>query len=579
MQVDLLFQNADLFNVYTGTWGLTNVLVDKGRILYVGKLSDLDRSFEPEMTVDCLGKPVIPGLIDIHLHIESSLCTPSVFADTVIRHGVTTVVSEPHEIANVFGLAGIKEMIRVSIGSSMDILFAVPSSVPSTNPSLETTGGSIGGSDLVDLLTNYPEVVCLGEVMNYGDLIDDRPCEARELIGQVRDRFRNVAVEGHCPSIRDYDLAKVMFEGVDSDHCLQDLEGLKQRIRNGMFVEIQEKSVLPEIIAHLSDSDVNGLFCFVTDDVPPDVLSTRGHLDHVVRKALGLGMSLEKAIIASSRSPAARMSLRDRGAVSPGRIADLVILEDRSQNFAIHEVYKAGVHAEDAITRSKRVPIHPSFTASLKLGKQSLRDAMFQVAVPNDAPVTSDGSLRCLAMKKNTTTTYTDYDSVLLPVESDQVQWEDHGCNLALVVERYTGAAAWAQGFITGPEVLAGAFASTHSHDHHNLLVTGSNARDMRTAAEWVIFHSGGICIVSDGEIRACLALPVGGILSEEDMDTLSAVFITIQNTLHELGISHPNPFMSMSTITLPVSPALKITDKGMVDVRSGTIRGLFVDG
>lgn len=578
MKVNRHIRNADLFNVFTGIWEKCDILVKDGRILYTGDISRLDREIEAEDVVDVDGRPVIPGLIDIHLHIESSLCTPGVFADAVIGHGVTTVVSEPHEIANVYGLDGIKEMIRVSRGSAIDILFAVPSSVPSTNPGLETTGGEIGPEDLEELLTTYPEVVCLGEVMSYGDLIDDRPSVARDLIRGVKEHFPRTAVEGHCPSIRDFELAKVLFEGVDSDHCLQDLEGLRQRIRNGMFVEIQEKSILPEIITHLSQTNANGLFCFVTDDVPPDVMETRGHLDYVIRKALALGMPIEMAITAATRSPAARIGLRDRGAVAPGKIADFVILENRGPDFPIREVYKSGVPADSARAASSRIPVDPAFMSSLRLPEELLDEAFFRVALPPHIRTDSTGRVRCRAMKKNPVTTYTAYDEVTLSTDAGAVVWEGEGRNLVMVVDRYTGSAGRSQGFLTGPETISGAFATTHAHDHHNLLIIGSHVGDMRLAAQWVIARAGGIAIAVDGKLRAVLDLPVGGILSDQGMDQLSESFIAIQHLLGERGIRHPNPFMSLSTLTLPVSPDIKITDKGLVDVRSGTLRDLFIE-
>lgn len=575
MLVDSIFENADVFNVFTKSWTRGDIVVHEGRILFVGDLSGVDRPIDPSVRVDCEGRPVIPGLIDIHLHIESSLCTPHVFAGAVLSRGVTSVVAEPHEIANVFGIDGIREMIRLAAGSAIDIFFAVPSSVPSTNPDLETTGGRIGVPEL-EALMHEPAVVCLGEVMNFGELIDDRPCDARHLIQTMRNSFPLAAVEGHVPSIKGFELAKILYEGVDSDHCLQDLEGLKQRFENGMFVELQEKSIAPEIIEYLSANNRDGLFCLVTDDVPPDVMRSRGHLDAVIRKTLSYGLPIESAVIATSLSPAARIGFRDRGAIAPGRIADFVVLKDRSGDFVIHDVYKAGRPASEVTARAEPVAVDTSFTNSVKL-PESVSARHFRVPVPEHA-VTISAAVSCRAMKKSAVTTYTELDRVTLPVTDGFVQWERTGVNLVVVVDRYTGSAEYAQGFLSGEEVLVGAFASTHAHDHHNLMVIGSSGTDMKLASEWVISNRGGICIANEGEVLASLALPVAGILSEEGMDQLADAFDLIQSTLHQLGIRHHNPFMTLTTISLPVSPAVKITDKGLVDVRAGQILDLFLD-
>lgn len=584
MLVDTLFTNAKIYNVFLKQWNITNVAVLKGKILYTGDTGKVNIS--AKIIIDCMNKPLIPGLIDIHLHIESSLCTPDTFAAAVLPHGVTTVVSEPHEIANVFGLSGIEEMIRVSDGAAIDIFYGVPSSVPSTNKKLETSGGEIDLKELEELVKKYPEIICLGEVMNYSSLISNfsqivtngKDCKTLKLIDYMKRNAPLAAIEGHCPSVRNLDLAKLLYLGIDSDHCLQDIEGMHQRFANGMFVEIQEKSVTSEIINYLQSNEVEGLYSFVTDDVPPDILQDKGHLDYVIRKSMQHGLSLEKAIIATSLSPAKRMGFHDRGVIAPGKTADLILLEDTSSDFKILSVYKHGVlFSTDTI--NKTAPgFAPQFLDSFNLPAAPLSDTMYILKA--DPRSTDRNTVKCRIMRKNSKNTYTESVVRSLPVSKGAVNWfsPDSDVNLAIVIDRYSGYAYSAQGLIDGVRLHSGAFCTSHAHDHHNILLVGDNKRDMKNALSWVIENKGGMCTVSNGEILASIVLPVGGILSEAPMNELSKDVQSLQKALRKLGIDHVNPIMSMCTLTLPVSPELKITDKGLVDVGKSKIVSLFAE-
>lgn len=630
MHVDTLFTQADIFNVYLGSWNIADIAILAGRILFVG---DADAAgITADQVIDCAGRPVIPGMIDIHLHIESTLCTPHTFAAAVLPLGVTTVVSEPHEIANVAGLPGIEEMIRLSRDAAIDIFYGIPSSVPSTHQDLETTGGTIGIDELDLLRSRHPEIICLGEVMDYRGLIAGFDTHAAgtsdhttlAMIRRMQLQAPLAAIEGHCPSVLDLDLARLLYLGIDSDHCLQSVETLRQRFAAGMFVEIQEKSVTPEIIDYLQEHPVDHLYSFVTDDVPPDVLIKKGHLDHIVRKALGLGLSLERAIIATSLSPARRMGLRDRGSIAPGKIADLIILEDHSPAFTLHSVYKRGVSAESLLAAQH----HPSSQSSSTEPHTTLLAALHHPDTdvgPSPAPIaappllssirvpsptldpnlltvhlrgqhdTSPAQVSCRVIHKNSRTTYTEQAFRRLQVKDGCVVWQrtktpahgdtacgDTACgdnaplDLVLVIDRYTGTGGYAQGFLDGNCLQGGAFCSSYAHDSHNLLLIGDSPSDMALAYEWVVARQGGMCVVSDGSLIAQLPLPIGGIMSDIPMSTLAALVDQIQSALRDLGVTHENPIMSLCTLTLPVSPELKITDKGLVDVSEGRIVDLF---
>jgi adenine deaminase len=569
MTIDILFRNASVYNVYTRKWITQDVAVLGERILYTGKASAFN--LEAREEIDCSGRPLIPGMIDIHLHIESSFCTPVTFGKAVLSRGVTTVVSEPHEIANVFGIPGIEEMIRVSDGSPADIFYGIPSSVPSTSPSLETTGGRILPEDAEYLFRKYSEVLCLGEVMNYEALARMDDPRSVGMINRIRSVSVQVPIEGHCPSIREMELAKVLYAGVDSDHCLQDPEGMIQRFENGMFVELQEKSITPEIIATLNQTPSEGLYSFVTDDVAPDILMKKGHLDFIVRKAMRLGLPLEQVVTATSWAPACRMGLRDRGAVSPGKLADFLLLKDNSADFEILEIFKKGKKISE-LTAGAPSPFSRNFKEGLNLKTRDIRKEMFLLKADGRA-----GRISLRSIEKNPINTYTTEGKIELPVRMGLVDWENKDCNLVIVTDRYTGKASFAQGLMTGDIFRGGAVASSHAHDNHNLLAAGDNGKDLETAMKWVIENQGGICVVSKGEITASVRLEVGGIISEQPLEDLVEEMDRISKNMKAMGFTHPNPIMSFCTLTLPVSPAVKITDKGLIRTSDGTIQSLMI--
>ncbi len=577
MQVDRIFTDAKIYNVFLKEWETADIFVLGGKILHIGNRKD--EAVTADHITECGGKPLIPGFIDIHLHIESTFCTPKAFAEAVLPLGVTTVVAEPHEIANIFGLAGIEEMLKVSREAVMDIFYSIPSSVPSTNSSLETTGGSIGTEELDELMRNHPEVICLGEVMNYSTIIRDFGSENAadkpvRMINLLRERYPLAAVEGHCPSVRGMDLSKLLYTGIDSDHCLQDIEGMHQRFARGMFVELQEKSVTKEIVEYLKTRPVDGEYCFVTDDVSPDILQDRGHLDHVVRKAMGYGLSLEKVITATSLAPARRMGFRDRGVIAPGKLADFILLEDSSPDLKINKVFKSGIPWPEKKNVKGGTPgFGNAFLSSIRLEELKTEDSLFRIMVPDKRRKT----VKCRIMRKNDVNTYTQEEIITVPAENDILTWNGGQMNLVMVIERYSGKGGYSKGLTSGDIIRNGAFCSSYSHDHHNILLAGDNASDMKIALEWMKNSNGGMCTVSGGEITSSIHLPVGGIISDKPVKLLAEDLRSIQSALESMGINHPNPVMSMCTLTLPVSPELKITDKGLIRVSKAEKVSLFV--
>lgn len=568
MKVDLLIQDVRVYNSYFKKFTEGNVAVLDGRFLYIGKQGT--GTFEPGEVLAGGGRYLIPGLVDIHLHIESTMVTPETFSFALIQNGVTTIVPEPHEMANVFGIEGIKEMIRVSRDCVVDMKYAIPSSVPAT--SMETTGGSVEIADIDELLRSE-EIICLGEIMNYVDVISDPECKTNQILRHIRKEYPHLVIEGHVPKLLDLDLHQMLFAGVDSDHTHQTPEGMEARIAAGMFLEIQEKSMTEEVMEYLIKQDVSEHFCFVTDDVMTDSLYKRGHLNHIVKKAMAMGMEPERAIYASTYTPAKRMNMHDRGAIAPGKIADFLLVSDLRE-LAIDQVYKNGKKAYDAkeayvqAEQPRQFPDH--FYSSIQLSP--LTEADFTVQA--DAP---DNRYPCRVMLVQNGSTFTEDHRGIVEVKDGELCWQESPYGLIAVFERYGKNGNRGYGLISGDTIKRGAVATSYSHDNHNLLVVGHNPHDMMVAANEVIRNQGGFYVVEKGEVIASLHLPVGGILTEEPLEKTAKEVEQLRRAMESLGYQHYNPIMSISTHSLPVSPALKITDIGLIDVNAGKVVPLLL--
>lgn len=565
MELDLIVKNARVFNAYFKKFIDADIYISNGKFLYIGK-DDCD--LNTNNTIDAKGKYIIPGLIDIHMHIESSMTTPVQFSQAVIQHGVTTLVCDPHEIANVFGLEGIEALINSNTQNTVDIFYGIPSSVPSTSELLETTGGSITVNDVSRLLDNE-DVRCLGEVMNYKDLIGDENSLINKIIKEIKLKKPLLRIEGHCPRITGLELAKFIYQGVDADHTQQTPYSLKEKIENGMFMEIQEKSMSQENINFLIENELYEHFCFVTDDVMSDQIQD-GHLKKLLANAVKLGISPEMAIYTSTYTPAKRMLLDDRGSISPGKIADFIILEEINE-FKVSCVFKNGEIVYDGkVDFSDSTPSFPKhFYESIKLDYLSTSD--FEVVSP-----IHEGEVNCRIIKVQPDTTFTEEIIDKISVRQSRLLWQTSPFCLITVFNRYGKSKNKSFGLVTGSIIKKGAVATSYAHDHHNLMVMGENEKDMVIAANWVIKAQGGYCVVNDGVVLASLALPVGGILSEERIDVVGDKLKSIRNALQNLGYNHHNEIMSFSTISLPVSPNLKLTDKGLIDVVNQKIVSLF---
>ncbi len=568
--VSLLIKNAKVFNTYLKKFISADVSVKDGRFYYIDRKRDTD--FQAEAVLDAGGMYMIPGLVDIHMHIESSMMTPEPFGNCVAAYGVTTIVSEPHEMANVKGTRGVLEMISAAKNAPIDIFYGIPSSVPSTSERLETTGGIIDCNAMKHLL-NEEDVVCVGEIMNYRQIIRENDLEITKFLDYLRQERPGYVIEGHCPSLLDLDLARFLYLGIDGDHTEHTLEEVKQRIENGMFFEIQDKMLLPEVLDYIRENQLYEYCGFVTDDTMADVLYEKGQLNYVVQKAVESGFPVEMAVYCATYTPARRMHLYDRGVIAPGKLADFVLLADPAVLAPVY-VYKNGVQIfceknRSEVSSSYRFP--EDFYQSVCLPPVTIED--FRVRVDTDKD-----EVTVRAIEVHPDRTQTTEKLVTMPVREHLLDWKDSGCLLAMVLERHGKNGNIGYGFITGACLNKGTAATTYFHDHHNLFVAGDNPADMLLSVRRIQELQGGFLTVRDGQNLAEHAVPVCGILSERGVKDTALKLKGIRESLAGLGYRHSSPIMSLGTLGLPVSPALKLTDRGLVDVKQSAVVPLIVE-
>lgn len=510
---------------------------------------------------------MVPGLIDIHMHIESSMTLPGPFSAKVLEYGVTTVVADPHEMANVYGLEGIE--LYLDMPTVMDVYFGIPSSVPSTSFEYETSGGCITDKDVAKLLNNK-KIRCLGEVMNYFDAIDPSGSTMiQKIIKTVKSIRPDMPLEAHCPSVGGNDLASFMASGINADHTLQTPDSIVEKIENNMFLEVQEKVITPENIETILNHHYEEYMALVTDDVSVDRLLSH-HLDGVLLKAVEAGMPMETAIYCATYTPARRMHFVDRGAIASGLKADFVLLDDLNQ-WKVNRVYKNGMLM---VQPSKSVyPIVPTVTVA-DCYRHSINHDMMQ---PQDFILHSDqNSVIANVVCINDSTNATTWEKIELNVIDGIVDYQSKGLSLLACIERHGHDGHFALGLVKNAFNAKGAVASSLAHDHHNLLVLGTDSDDMAKAVNAVIDMQGGFTVVSDGKTKASLHLAIGGIVSDAPIESIAFDLAKVRQAMESLGYHHHNNIMSFTTLGLPVSYTLRLTDKGLIDVRTRQFVPLF---
>lgn len=566
-KVDLWIRGARVFNSYLKKFIPADVAVLRGRFYYIDRERGMD--FDAVGTVDADGLVMLPGLVDIHMHIESSMLTPYAMAGCLAANGVTTVVAEPHEIANVKGLRGIEEMIRAGKGAPIDIYYGIPSSVPSSNLTLETTGAVVDEQDMKELLGKR-EVICVGEIMNWKRILRGEDVEIDHFLNYLKDRNPRFPVEGHCPLAVDLELAKILYYGIDADHTEHSLEEVRQRIENGMFMEIQQKMLSRDVLDYVCENRLFEYCGFVTDDTMADTLWREGHLNRVVENAISMGFPVEEAVYCATYTPARRMQLFDRGVIAPGRLADFQLVEDPRRLRPV-KVFKEGkeIFPQTGGNRMSPYTFPADFYTSVYLDEAE--PLMFRVPA-GEARV----SVTVRAIEVLPGQTQTREKLVEMPVKDGYVDWKGSGCLLAFVMERHGKNRSMGMGFLTGNCHKKGTVATTCLHDHHNLLVAGDDEQDMALAVNRLRALQGGYLTVRNRTVLAELPLPVCGIMSSLTAEKAGTALEAVRSSMEELGYVHENPIMSFACLGLPVSPAIKLTNFGLVDVVQGSILNLI---
>ncbi|MDN7024451.1 adenine deaminase [Methanoculleus sp. FWC-SCC1] len=536
---DSVYTNCEIFNPFACTWEKTGLAVKDGLVVGLGE-------YTGRKEVDCGGARIVPGLIDAHVHIESLLLTPAEYARLVLRHGTTTVVADPHEIANVCGSAGIEYILRESGATPLDILVMLPSCVPATPMD---RGGAVLGPEDLRAFVGRDGVIGLGEMMNVpGVLAGD---------GEVAEKLDLCAiVDGHAPLLSGKDLNAYMYAGIDSDHeCTQLPEG-REKLLRGMYVMMREGSTernLRELVP-LVDACTAPRCCFATDDRHVDMLLGAGHIDDCIRKAIFYGCEPEIALRMATLSAAERFGLHDRGALAPGRIADFCILDD-CETFRVARTFKRGIEVVD-----------PGYRAPAALR----RPPVARLPVPGDLAIAGEGVARVVGLVPGQIMT----EDLRFAVAGASLPDTGRDILKAVVTDRYRGS-GFGVGLVHGFGLLTGALASSVSHDSHNIVAVGADDGAIVRAIAEVAGLGGGMAAVSDGAVTS-LPLDCAGLMSTLPYDEVARRLADLEEHARSLG-AVANPFMYLSFLALTVIPHLRVTERGVFDVDAFADVPLFV--
>ncbi len=539
---DLVFKNGRVADVFSGKLVGTDVAVGQGIIIGMG-------SYQGREEVDLAGKILCPGFIDGHCHVESSMLGAGEYARCLAALGTTTIFADPHEIANVAGLEGIRYLLAEGSKYPWNFYLMLPSCVPASR--WETAGAVLEAKDLAKLM-NEPGVFGLGEVMNYPGVVQGDAQIWRKL-----DLFKNRFIDGHAPGLTGKELNAYLLGGIRADHEVTTVQEAREKVRAGMYVMIREGAAAHNLSALLGAVDAKNFsrFFFATDDRHPGDLLAQGHINWILREATRLGLDPMDAIRLATINTAAAMGINNIGAISPGRRADLLVLEDLVQ-FTPVQVYKDGklvaregqalfsAEANESMPKRIACSVHIKGLSPEKFVLPPAKEYRVIQLIPGQI-VTAEGA-------------------------ASSQQAADLAANdlaLLAVVERHHGSGRVGLGLLRGLGLKGGAIAASISHDSHHIIVAGIKPADMAAAVEVVAQMQGGLVAVADGKAIAQLPLPIAGLMSPEPLEPVAAKLEALEAAARDLGVTADSPFMTLSFMALPVIPALKLTDRGLIDV------------
>lgn len=542
-KADLVLKNAKYLNVFSNEFLCGDIAVANGLIAGVGK-------YDGKTEIDVSGKLVLPGFIDAHIHLESSMVTPAEFAKAVVAHGTTTVITDPHEITNVMGIDGVEYMIQASQNLPIDVHFMMPSCVPATE--IDESGAELDCKD-IDLYLDNKKVLGLAEMMNYVGVING---DKNVLSKIVTSQAHHKKIDGHAPELSGNDLNAYIAAGVYSDHECSTFENALEKLRKGQFIMIREGTAAHNLKAlmPLLTQQYYSRCMFATDDKHPSDLLYGGHIDYIVKQALKNGADPIVAIKTATHHAARYFLLNNKGAIASGYLADIVVV-DNLEDFNVETVFKSGKLVFDGEVKDFSAP-----TVDEKLAEKCFDTFHLDSVTPSSFKV--DGKLGLIGLVGGELLTRNLGTADKIDVENDILK--------IACIERHKGTNHIGVGYVKGYSLKSGAVATSVAHDSHNIITVGCNDDDIAVAVNAIKDSKGGIAVVENGKIKALLELPIAGLMSDEPLTTVNEKLENAKSSAYELGADKSiDPFMTLSFLSLPVIPSLRITTKGVFDAEN----------
>lgn len=542
-KADLVLKNAKYLNVFSNEFLCGDIAVANGLIAGVGK-------YDGKTEIDVSGKLVLPGFIDAHIHLESSMVTPAEFAKAVVAHGTTTVITDPHEITNVMGIDGVEYMIQASQNLPIDVHFMMPSCVPATE--IDESGAELDCKD-IDLYLDNKKVLGLAEMMNYVGVING---DKNVLSKIVTSQAHHKKIDGHAPELSGNDLNAYIAAGVYSDHECSTFENALEKLRKGQFIMIREGTAAHNLKAlmPLLTQQYYSRCMFATDDKHPSDLLCGGHIDYIVKQALKNGADPIVALKTATHHAARYFLLNNKGAIASGYLADIVVVNNL-EDFNVETVFKCGKLVFDGEVKDFSAP-----TVDEKLAEKCFDTFHLDSVTPSSFKV--DGKLGLIGLVGGELLTRNLGTADKIDVENDILK--------IACIERHKGTNHIGVGYVKGYSLKSGAVATSVAHDSHNIITVGCNDDDIAVAVNAIKDSKGGIAVVENSKIKALLELPIAGLMSDEPLTTVNEKLENAKSSAYELGADKSiDPFMTLSFLSLPVIPSLRITTKGVFDAEN----------
>lgn len=541
VKADTVFKNVKYLNVFTNEFITADVALSCGYIAGIG-------SYNGENEIDCTGRYLVPGFIDSHIHLESSVVSPESFAHSVSPHGTTAVITDPHEITNVLGTDGIDYMLKATENLPIDVFFAVPSCVPASP--FDENGAVINHTDVAKYLEN-PRVLGLAEMMNFPATVG----ADGEIIKMILSaEGRGKTADGHAPGLKGQNLNAYAAAGVMSDHECTNADEALEKLSLGQYIMIRQGTAGRnlEALVPLLKGDAYARCLFATDDKHPGELIENGHIDYIIRKAISSGVKPEIAYKVASMNAAQYFNLKHRGAIAPGYIADLVLLDD-IDSVSISAVYKNGKKPDVTKTLSAS-----DIDADLDY---KVRHTMNTAKITEELLKINKSREKVIGLINGQIVTTDEGEAERTDTQNDILK--------VCVVERHKNTGHIGRCYIKGYGLKSGAVATSIAHDSHNIIAVGTNDSDIATAVNTIIDMGGGMVVVNNGSVIENLPLEIAGLMTDKSVEYVSEKITALKQAAYSLGVNKKNidPFMTLSFVSLPVIPHLKLTTLGVVDV------------